>query len=696
MIDFQKYAAPIAPVKPTIPGTQPVGNASLPAPTSAPVVSQTPTEQPAVSKFAKYGTPVSAPVAKPVEEPKKSTLGTLLGPAKEGVEGLKTLYGGGDQGIAKKLADDVSEAAKDYNGPMGVKQLLAPTKAALRTAGDVAGTVFAPVGALIGATGVGKLFDKIGELSQNKGGIIDKITDIPAVQDYVIRHPNTGEDFGRALNLVLAEGEKGKIDPKTVIERTAEQAKTAVEKVKTKLPSQEKTNAKIIDKRASDLKTLDDNYVQLRKASGYSEDNGQASRKRIASTDVLVDSVDDTGTIRTKQPGGAVEQYKAQTLDQAEGVVRHNLERLGEKVNLETVEKSLTDAVHKSGLEGSDLTSALEKVKKEIEGYKMKADANGDVPLTLIHDAKINATNGINYFTDPEVKTYRKAVARGLKTVVEDNSKFNVKEVNTELSKFLDDISLLERLDGKKVQGGKLGKYFAQIAGNAAGGIAGGMAGGPVGSAIGTVVGGEVAGRIKGSQLESTFGKKTGAVAPKSPIIQEAIDIGKSPRLALPAPKEGSPRVQISSGKTINLPKSTENTYRPRDNFTNQKTTIPKQNPPKTVMPESVSQVEKNVNVPKKEGFIERFKNTPNKEGGFINLFADLKPKNVSPAEKGTMRDFMDFVAGEYKPSEKTALQLAQDAQDIAKKYGFRTAFSSNKSLSSAFGKFLNSVGFKK
>ena len=90
--------------------------------------------------------------------------------------------------------------------------------------------------------------------------------------------------------------------------------------------------------------------------------------------------------------------------------------------------------------------------------------------------------------------------------------------------------------------------------------MAGGAVGGPAGGAIGTIIGGELGGRIKGSMLQKTLGGRSGFVAPKSEILNEAINLGKSPRLQLPAPKAGQPRVQLSSGESINLPSKTEST----------------------------------------------------------------------------------------------------------------------------------------
>lgn len=305
----------------------------------------------------------------------------------------------------------------------------------------------------------------------------------------------------------------------------------------------------IIKKREKELSIIEGGYTQLRKAQKFSKDNLNASRNRVASTDVLVDAVDETGTIRTTTKGGAVEQYKAQTVDGLENVVKKNLEQRGERVSLDVVKKELVDAVDNSGLEGGDLVNAKNKIGKEIEGYALKADAEGYIPLTLVHDAKVSMYENINFMTEPQKAAYRKAIARGLKKTIEDNSQFNVKEVNEELGKYLQDIKYLEMLDGKKVKGGKLGKYFSQITGNIAGAAVGGMVGGPAGSAVGTIVGGEIGSRLRGSILSKTLAGKTGQIAKKSTILskaKEGINIGTAVKETL---QEGMSK--IKPGLTI-------------------------------------------------------------------------------------------------------------------------------------------------
>lgn len=336
-------------------------------------------------------------------------------------------------------------------------------------------------------------------------------------------------------------------------------------------------DAKLTRKVEEELRNVENNYAKLRKNQKFSKDANTETRKRIIASGVLDDATDTTGTINTDN---AIKKYRdASGLTGNEGVVRENLERLGEKVNLKSVEKELTDSIYASGLEGAELRTALNNVKKEISGYRLRADANGDVPLTFIHDTKIGTTSGINFMTPPEVKAYKKALASGLRSTVENNSQFNVKEVNQELSPLFKDIEYLESLNGRKVKGGKLGKYASQITGNIVGGAVGGAVGGFPGSAIGTVVGGEAGSSLMGSSLSKVLRGPGAKELPVSKVLQKAAATAKSPRLGLPEPKAGLPKSQ--NFVPIELPGVKEPVYRsPRiAGNTTQYTNIPNTKP---------------------------------------------------------------------------------------------------------------------
>ncbi len=480
---------------------------------------------------------------------------------------IGTEFGGGPNGIANKLASDVQSGAADIQkGGLG-NVIKGEAKAGFRTAGDVAGAVFAPVGAVVSeglqATGAQAAIDKIGSV------IGDKISNWKPLQDWAVAHPNAGEDFGRAMNLALGAADQGKIEPSTAVERTVPQVKAIGEGVsntassvadaagaakdkvfgtaESKAALEADRSKAIYDKRAADIKNIENSYVKGRKINNFSDDEGNASRQRIAASDVLVGSVDKNGLIRTMQPGGAYDQYKAMTLDNAEGVVRKGLVREGSSAPIKSIEKVLTDKVSSSGLEGADLKAALNRVKQEVSGIKLRADADGRVPLERVHDAKINQTNNIDFNTPKEVETARKAIASGLKKIVEDNSSLPIKDTNEALSQPLKDLERLKELDGKRVEGGRLGKHFAKIGGQAVGALAGSILGGPFTSLASGYLGGEISNAIKGRFMENTFGGETRGSAAQDPRITKAVQEANSPRLALPP---GRPNT-INNGEPI-------------------------------------------------------------------------------------------------------------------------------------------------
>lgn len=473
----------------------------------------------------------------------EETGGGIFSGLKRAITDLKTTYGGGEQGIANRLKQNVVDASQDiqkgkmsdffgFNTGLNQTGISGDTgkgvqKAAFRTAGDVANTIWQPIGAAMQVVGLDRLFEKIGEFAvKGKYNPLSVLTDTKAAQEFVTQHPNLEEDFNRAIGLGFAGLEGGSpIRPRTMIPRTVEQLRTIGPKVKeTIAPIRTKMEQRAIDKVTAEIGRLEDNYAKLRTYNEYLTDSGAASRRRIAESKVLEGSADADGTIRTTTPGGAVDIYKNMTLKGREGVVRENLVKNAETVNIKQVENYLKSAIMDSKLAGADLVAALNAIKREMKGLAIKADEFGNILLQNIHDAKINMTDNINFQTPPETQTYRKTVAKAYKELVEAKStKFDVKPVNRELSKYYKDVEKLKMLDGRKVKGGKLGKYSAQISGNIIGGAAGSV-GGPVGAALGTIVGGETAGFIKGRQLQSAF-TRTRGVRPreiKNPILEQA------------------------------------------------------------------------------------------------------------------------------------------------------------------------------
>lgn len=319
--------------------------------------------------------------------------------------------------------------------------------------------------------------------------------------------------------------------------------------------------AKLIKKTAGEIAAVENNYAKGRKAARYSKDAGAASRERVAKSAVLKDAVGTDGKIHTSQPRGAIDQYRAAHITPYESLVRDLLVKEGAKISAKEAEAYLLKTIRESRITGKELTTALRNVKKEVAGYQLRGDAQGRIPLEILHDAKIATTpKGAKFMTSPDVQVYNKTLGRGLKELVENYSKQKIKAINADLSNPYADLALLERLDGSLVQGGKLGKYTAQITGNIAGGIAG-SAFGPFGSAVGTVVGGEVSGALKGAAMSRAFSGVTESTLGRSPILEKAAMEAKAPRLMLPEATSKF-RSEIKSGPTIQLPAGEKPTSR--------------------------------------------------------------------------------------------------------------------------------------
>jgi len=303
------------------------------------------------------------------------------------------------------------------------------------------------------------------------------------------------------------------------------------------------SDEKIVTKRANDILDIETSYSKTRKALDKEGIAGVESRKRIASTDVLTDAVDDNGVIRTTDKGGAVDQYKALTVDGVEDVVSRLLEKEAKQVNVNEVFDYMKVAIFDAGLEGNDLVKAINGLGREIEGLSIRADEFGNVPLSQIHKNKISATQNINYLRDsnPSINT-RKAKASAYRQIIEDKSGANIKEINKELSKYYMDIERLKRLDGRRVKGGRLGKHFSQLGGQVVGG-AFGSTGGALGAGVGAIAGGEFAEFIQGRAMKKAFGRQTGNVPEKNPILERArreADVGNID-LRTPDPVVGVP-----------------------------------------------------------------------------------------------------------------------------------------------------------
>ena len=372
-------------------------------------------------------------------------------------------------GAAAKGVETLSKGAEVAGGVRFVPQALAAAKAAIPT-----GAAFGGAYGLAGSLDDGK---SMGETALNT---------------------LVGAGTGAALGAGLAVAGTG-------LGMIAKKASETISKdVRAKNIFQDNLDA---------LTRIEDGNASFRKAVAATKDKGIDAKELLAQTDLLYGAVDNTGTIRTTQDGGAVQQLQ-DFIKPQEDVISRNLAMEGKSVSLSDIERQMIDNVNSSKIKGADKVSALAKVSQEIDGLKLEADAAGNIPLSAVQDAKTYKYANIDY-TKPSSKNSDKVVARTLKEFIENNTdSVDVKALNKELAAHYSVLGLLEKLDGKKVSGGKLEKYFAQTMGSIVGSHFG---------PLGAIVGAELGGGIKGSLMSSTFGRATGNQLEQSQAMRQAL-----------------------------------------------------------------------------------------------------------------------------------------------------------------------------
>lgn len=276
---------------------------------------------------------------------------------------------------------------------------------------------------------------------------------------------------------------------------------------------------RVINSRVSELTKLQENNVTIRKVIASAEKNGIDLKKEIAQTDLLKNAVDSDGTIRTESAIDKINEF----IRPQEDVIGTNLRKEGKTISLSDIKTRLKADVKASGVKGGALIRALKNVESDIKGYKLEADPNGNIPVATLHDAKVDKYANVDYL-NPESSRIDKVIAKSLKQLVEENaSSIDVKGLNSELSKYYSMQNFLEKLNGKKVAGGRLGKYFAQGVGGMAGhAIGSGL--GPLGQWVGVSLGSKAGEFIKGRQMMSTFKGKTGFELKPSEAMQKAMN----------------------------------------------------------------------------------------------------------------------------------------------------------------------------
>lgn len=392
-------------------------------------------------------------------------------------------------------------------------------------------TLFAPVSGLLQNVPGG---EKLADLSALPREAVGEIYEFAAKKAGVdISNPG----FQEAKEQMMTAFDVGAtaFGPK-VARKSSDWMKTKLSTMKDK--AQVSKVESVISGRLSELDKLEGSNSVVRKAIKDADSKGVDVKQLVSETDLLKDAVDKDGTIRTSQEGGAIEQLN-EFIKPQENVIGRVLEKEGKTMNLKDLEAQMKAALEESKIVGANKKAALQAIANEIEGLALDADKAGNIKLSKIQDAKISKYSTINY-ADPVSKITDKLIAKTLKKAVEKSAdSVDVAKLNKELGSHYAVLKFLEKLDGKKVKGGRLGKYFGKTIGAIAG-----SALGPLGALLGSEAGGLIQGKI----MARTFKGETG----------KALQSSESMKSALSALDEGPPKDFKSAGTatsaTIKVP----------------------------------------------------------------------------------------------------------------------------------------------
>jgi len=426
---------------------------------------------------------------------------------------LKTLYGGSEQGIARKLQTNISEAAKNIQEGRGVTGVV---KAGLRSAGDVAGTIFAPIASGINAVTGGKLNEAFSSIQQNVeqgkgivGQAVDFVSDIPAFQEFAVKHPNAAEDFNRALNLAFAKSETGKIDPKTAIPRTIEQFSSAKDAFGSLRPTAEQIAAerqakltKGFEEQNTRLKTVDKAYdlntIIRKNAEGKTETITPIDTfSKYEITPKIEKGTIDMGDYRTKN--GELGKIKS-LVEELDNNIDTKLENSGQKITLETLKQEAINeakANEQFRREGS-VASNVKKIETRFEDYK--ASYGDEIDIAELNNIRKVANKDYS----PETMDTSRIVGDVARNqVYEITPSGEIKALLRQQGELLAAKKYAEKINGTKVVGGRLGNMALRTTGAIIGST---IKSAPVIGPILGGIGGEFAARaLQQSQFKSAW-----------------------------------------------------------------------------------------------------------------------------------------------------------------------------------------------
>lgn len=448
-------------------------------------------------------------------------------------------------------------------------------------------------------------------------------------------------------------------------------------------------NQEVVNKSISNL---ENKYVEW--ATGT-----KPGKKLVNAVNQKTDMLNKSGTtgktpMRTLAEGGVVPNtngVKFDTYDQAQKYKddltplketnRQALEEAGLSTMPSKIDEYEAKAISYARTKDNINSGRASKMEKEILAeFNILRDEypDGNIPLGLADDiksARWKNVFGNKGLIDADVLkkdseyAIAKAFQKNIEEVAEKAGHTEVAQLNREIGDRLEAAKFLESLDGKVLKGGRVGKYVGTL----------------IGSSLGQSIPGKIVGALGGNVVADIL-IKSSVNSPIRRLIlrnlqksdpeaykitvewlkKQGLDRGTRLQLPIgnprpitpPDPRQYNPNGSIKTSKAQvtsaekNPLSVNPKTGRFQTTFNSQSKSPTNQQTKPTMM--SVSNISKTIppNV-KKGNLLDKFKNTPNKQGGFMQAYKgekDLTTKILKDLEgKTTVSDRLSNEAKKYK-----------------------------------------------
>lgn len=216
-------------------------------------------------------------------------------------------------------------------------------------------------------------------------------------------------------------------------------------------------------------------------------------------------------------------------------VERQAIEAEGQSYSFDKFASDVRKSIMQYKPRGASYNTMLSRVNADLDVYRNAYAQDGTISGVNLDDIK-NAKYQIANWNDEDAQISDKAVARvARKTIFDGTKSADLKQLNSDMSRYYSARDVLDSVDNKIVRGGRLGKYFARTIGTGIGahfGPLGGIAGMYTGDALETA-----AMQHKFNPIFASILRKDSLETPQPQSVSNTTAMLSKAKLPLPLPR---------------------------------------------------------------------------------------------------------------------------------------------------------------